>query len=464
MKKTFKFLNIALLCLILSGFCAAQNLNFSGQNLTLKDFNSSSKNVSEQSLVSFDFKNPKKISKQNGSGIILLSSTKQEVASLQSKKEFGDLTLSMDFMLNANAKFSIAFLNQYLLNLGDSWGIANPTYSDLGGIVTKPSISNNSKIGNAPLSNAANAPGLWQQLLVKFKATEFDASGKKTNNARFLEVYINGVLVQQNVELPDETVNAGNKSLIFTAEGDVAVRDIKYTSSVPKEQIAQLENNDSVTNPILLEPNQHPYLLRSFIIFNRKKLTHTISVGSLDKIHFTYNPLQGSLIQIWKGGFMDVTDMWHERGEPQTARPLGNPLKFLNAPTFGVLNSPTDPWADSLKFDDIRFKGYALNQNGYPTFKYEWQGLAVEDEIIIENHQVLRTLKATGSLNNLYARLVSAKSITDLGNNFFVINDREYYIDLKSSAKAIIRESNGLKELVIPYQPKNGSIQYAIIW
>ena len=45
-----------------------------------------------------------------------------------------------------------------------------------------------------------------------------------------------------------------------------------------------------------------------------KKLTHTIAVSTPQNINYAFNLALGSLIQVWGGELLDVTDMWHQRG------------------------------------------------------------------------------------------------------------------------------------------------------
>ena len=59
--------------------------------------------------------------------------------------------------------------------------------------------------GSAPKQNASRAPGEWQSFLIRFRAPRFDANGKKVENARFLRVVHNGVVVQENVEVEGPT-------------------------------------------------------------------------------------------------------------------------------------------------------------------------------------------------------------------------------------------------------------------
>ncbi len=80
-----------------------------------------------------------------------------------------------------------------------------------------------------------------------------------------------------------------------------------------------------------LETDERPYLLRSFLNFPptriydfAEKRTHVVNVGEAGGPHYSYDLHNGSLLQMWRGGFVDVGDMWVGRGEPQTARALGS--------------------------------------------------------------------------------------------------------------------------------------------
>lgn len=55
------------------------------------------------------------------------------------------------------------------------------------------------------MRNAERAPGEWNTYDILFRAPRFDAKGKKTENARFVEVRLNGVIVQSGVEVTGPT-------------------------------------------------------------------------------------------------------------------------------------------------------------------------------------------------------------------------------------------------------------------
>jgi hypothetical protein len=82
----------------------------------------------------------------------------------------------------------------YELQILDSY--RNETYvNGMAGSVYKQSI---------PLVNASRPPGEWQTYDVVWRAPRFDSSGALLSPAR-MTVFFNGVLVQDNFELPGET-------------------------------------------------------------------------------------------------------------------------------------------------------------------------------------------------------------------------------------------------------------------
>ncbi|MFO0910647.1 MAG: DUF1080 domain-containing protein [Isosphaeraceae bacterium] len=83
----------------------------------------------------------------------------------------------------------------------------------------------------------ASPPGEWQTLEIIFRAPRFDASGKKTANARFEMVKLNGQVVQENLELECPTGNNWrnkehpNGAILLQGDhGAVAFRNIRARS------------------------------------------------------------------------------------------------------------------------------------------------------------------------------------------------------------------------------------------
>lgn len=82
-----------------------------------------------------------------------------------------------------------------------------------------PRVWGNGSLYNvaAPLVNASYPPLTWQTYDVYFRAPQFDENGRKTENAR-VTAYLNGVLVQDDVELESGTGVGGRRQEVARAE------------------------------------------------------------------------------------------------------------------------------------------------------------------------------------------------------------------------------------------------------
>jgi hypothetical protein len=131
----------------------------------------------------------------------------------------------------------VKFEGVYEIQIADSWGVKTPKGSDCGGIYPRAELKpkyHHIDAGFAPRVNACRAPGEWQTLEVIFQPPRFDADGKKTANARFVKVVLNGTLIHENVELESPTGNAWHDKekptgpiLLQGDHGPVAFRDVR---------------------------------------------------------------------------------------------------------------------------------------------------------------------------------------------------------------------------------------------
>ena len=517
--------------------------------------------------------------------------------------EYGDMDMELDYMMAKGANSGIYLQGRYEIQLLDSWTVKNPTSSDNGGIYqrwndSKPEGQQGYE-GYPPRQNASRAPGLWQQLKVSFQAPRFDASGKKIENAKFLRIELNGVVIHEDVELSGPTRGAMSNEetakgpLRFQGDhGQAAFRNVRITAfdkprpefsnvtyqvfkgryfdtldlkkmppeakgtlaglsagsikNLPKEyfirysgtiQIKEpgdysfnlaipggqgiMKINDKTVNPqgrqrarTTLQAGEFPFellytknqdwsdrslgitiagpgireyilgdastgnrqstdpilvsastntVLRSFMDIPGSRVVHAISVGSPDNTHYTYDLDKGAIVQVWRGGFLDATPMWYDRGDG-SSRPQGAVLRF-GKPAFTIakLSSPDETWIpDSAA--DFTPKGYRVDKNDLPTFQYLKAGSIIEDAIRVLNNGegFSREITVKDPSGTYYARLASANSIESV-NGLYVIDDKSYYIriDEAGSAKPVVRTINGHKELLVPVQPK---LRYSMIF
>ena len=86
--------------------------------------------------------------------------------------------------------------NRYEVQVLDSYGLAGEN-NDCGGIY---------KLA-APRVNVCAPPLQWQTFDIEFRAARFDSDWNKTEDAR-ITVYHNGVLIHENLPIPDKTTGS----------------------------------------------------------------------------------------------------------------------------------------------------------------------------------------------------------------------------------------------------------------
>lgn len=180
------------------------------------------------------------------SGKTLVNSLKKtrRLPYLFTKEAYGDVEVSLEFMLPKGSNSGIYLMGRYEVQIFDSYGVEDPKFSDIGAIYqrfvernqTKPGQKPYGYDGVPPLVNAAKAPGEWQRLDIRFKAPRFDAEGKKVANALFVSVHLNGVLVQENAE----------------ATGPTRSHPVKGA--------------EAATGPISIQGDHGPVAIRSFVV------------------------------------------------------------------------------------------------------------------------------------------------------------------------------------------------------
>lgn len=217
--------------------------------------------------------------------------------------------------------------------------------------------------------------------------------------------------------------------------------------------------------PIVIEAESEAILQRCFMLHEGKKRTHTVAVATPQGIHYAYDVERGTLLKAWSGGFIDATDMWHERGEAQLGLPLGMAITFHGDPELYPLQGESASWPDTLTAGQTyRAGGYELDTEGHPTFLYEVDGASVE----VQHRPAAGERRLTRSLtvdkgDGLWLKLAEGSIIEQLPDGTYAINSHQYLIDPKGK-QGVIRQSNGKSELLLALDPGAQTIQYDIIW
>ncbi len=140
---------------------------------------------------------------EKGTGVLVNLPDAKNRANLLSAAEYGDVEVRFDFMMATHSNSGFYLQGRYEVQLLDSWGHDVVGYGDCGGIYARRKYDPGEILfeGHAPRQNASLAPGLWQTMEISFRAPRFDFAGKKTANAKIIYVRLNGITVQEIVEL-----------------------------------------------------------------------------------------------------------------------------------------------------------------------------------------------------------------------------------------------------------------------
>ncbi len=196
--------------------------------------------------------------------------------------------------------------------------------------------------------------------------------------------------------------------------------------------------------------------IRSFLNFKETKLTKVISVGTPEKIHYSFDLDNGSLLQVWKGKFADVTQMWHERGEPQLFYPSGLLTVLNNEIPFFELNNEAQPKPDV--YAEFVNAGYDLDENGVPTYTYNWKNSIFTQKFSPSNDGLLCEVTSSETTKFGYT-LTIANEITKLSEKLYKVDN--FYVEINEKAKVYIKENSGKYYLKANL---TGKIAYTLTW
>ncbi len=213
-------------------------------------------------------------------------------------------------------------------------------------------------------------------------------------------------------------------------------------------------------NVIELKPEGKPILYRNFI----DGLTpRGIAVGYPERAHLAWDANKMCLTLIWQGRFIDAGKHWEGRG-PGNQGPLGdNIMRLEDTVPFAVLESPTAEWPKQPPREQgYRFRGYDLDKEGRPHFRYSTAVFEVQDfpkafangkEAAFERHL---TVTAKEPVNYLYFRAATGK-VEQQPDGWYLL-DGAVRIRLPGSTPTL-RESGGKQELLVPVVLKDGKAE-----
>lgn len=286
------------------------------------------------------------------------------------------------------------------------------------------------------------------------------------------ELFIDGALVLHNdgepnfgVEQTLTTLTAGKHdfemtffqdhwgtALVVVYEGPGIAKQTLPSDPGVKKWIFRKDNRSLA----VVDDLQEPELLRGFANFKEKKLTHVISVGTPQGVHFLYDLDQTSLLKVWQGNFADVAKMWLGRGESQLMEPMNAAIE-LNQ---GLSVAPKGKSWPTTAPDGYKNKGYDIQDNGLPIFKYLIGNDQFTDisEPAEDRIGAVRTISSSNG-SAYRCKLAEANNIQALSQEGHYNIDGQYYLIVLDAGAVELLDDN---TLVADFA--NGKVQYKVIW
>lgn len=166
---------------------------------------------------------------------------------IKTRQDFKDIQLHIEWRApeeidgegQGRGNSGIFLQERYELQVLDNWD--NPTYSNgMAGSIYKQHI---------PLANPAKRPGEWQSYDIFFQSPVFDDDGEVENPAR-ITVLLNGVLVQNNVEIFGDTEYIGPPSYESHDAAGIRLQDHSNLVSFRNIWVRELDEEIRFTDGI----------------------------------------------------------------------------------------------------------------------------------------------------------------------------------------------------------------------
>lgn len=297
------------------------------------------------------------------------------------------------------------------------------------------------------------------------RATGIQAIGLHTMHRRLREDWFLRYLRDPSAYRPGTRMPTG------FPEGQATIRDV-YDGDPLRQVVAiwrYLQDGERAGIPdgliaemIELKPTTRPILYRNFIDGLSPR---GIAVGYPEKCHLAWDANRMCLALVWHGRFLDASMHWSGRGQG-FQRPLGDHiLRIEETAAVARLPSRDAPWPTAVPRESgYAFRGYRLDGQGRPTFRYDGPGFHVEDQPLPqprgEEGSFRRRLTVTASAEGewLYFRAARGRTIEPVGDGWRV--DGAWTVRVRGGGEPFVRESAGGRELIVPLLSAGGAIQW----
>ena len=133
--------------------------------------------------------------------------------------------------------------------------------------------------------------------------------------------------------------------------------------------------------PIVLVAKDEPVVYRNFIAGAGNR---AIGVGYPGGFNLAWSAESMNLALLWRGAFIDASRHWNSRGgghQPPLGYDVLRPTGEVT-PGFHIAADPATEWPKwdpASRFENFEWKGYTLDAQRRPVFRYTWHEASIEE-------------------------------------------------------------------------------------
>ncbi|OYP28214.1 family 16 glycoside hydrolase [Rhodopirellula sp. MGV] len=214
---------------------------------------------------------------------------------------------------------------------------------------------------------------------------------------------------------------------------------------------------------ILLSAGERPLIYRNFF---EGVSGRGIAVGYPEGVNLIWDAERFGLNEIWRGDYIDASRHWTGRGQGRT-NPVGSGVTALETATPIAIGDAVQmdwPSGDGRELG-YRFKGYRLDKDGRPVFRYQIGDAIVEDYLQpVTDSSAIRTLSIQwnegATPKSLVWRPVTTGDVKQTEQGF---ESGSVKIQLDLPAHVINEGGRNELRVLLPAQP-NVSVTEVISW
>ncbi|MBI1903928.1 MAG: c-type cytochrome [Planctomycetia bacterium] len=190
-----------------------------------------------------------------------------------------------------------------------------------------------------------------------------------------------------------------------------------------------------------------------------------IAVGYPQRVNLAFDAEDLRLALIWQGAFIDASLHWSGRGAGFIG-PLGDNVQaFQKGVAFAVLPDAKATWpAQSARTLGCQFRGYRLEKDRRPVFRYDVAGVEVTDDFQGENDEqgtgyFRRVVSLKGKPQGALYYRAAVHSKIETVDGWYVVGDA-VRMRFEGGGKPIVRKQGDNQELLLPIDLAAGETKF----